>query len=122
MLQWEHSVILSTFIKLPFLIKIFVLSIFDWPLRTGFSVFRCVVVVVVVICCVVIYADFHRFVNKKACQPPTNSSKSSLLVSNISKEEGKDQGIDTIKYHNLPETPNGKVEKTLNACIVSQPK
>ena len=32
MLQGEHSAILSTFIKLPFVIKIFVLSIFEWPL------------------------------------------------------------------------------------------
>ena len=32
MLQGEHSAILSTFIK------IFVLSIFDWPLKTGFTV------------------------------------------------------------------------------------
>ena len=31
MLQREHSAILSTFIKLPFVIKIFVLSIFEWP-------------------------------------------------------------------------------------------
>ena len=38
MLQGEHSVILSTFIKLPFVIKIFVLSIFEWPLETGFTV------------------------------------------------------------------------------------
>ena len=33
MLQGEHSSILSTFIKLPFVIKIFVLSIFEWLLR-----------------------------------------------------------------------------------------
>ena len=39
MLQGEHSAILSTFIKLPFVIKIFVLSIFEWPLKTGFAVF-----------------------------------------------------------------------------------
>ena len=38
MLQGEHSAILSTFIKLPFVIKIFVLSIFEWPLKTGFTV------------------------------------------------------------------------------------
>ena len=31
MLQGEHSAILSTFIKLPYVIKIFVLSIFEWP-------------------------------------------------------------------------------------------
>ena len=31
MLQREHSAILLTFIKLPFVIKTFVLSIFEWP-------------------------------------------------------------------------------------------
>ena len=39
MLQGEHSAILLTFIKLPFVIKIFVFSIFEWPLKTGFTVF-----------------------------------------------------------------------------------
>ena len=39
MLQGEHSATLLTFIKLPFVIKIFVLSIFEWPLMTGFSVY-----------------------------------------------------------------------------------
>ena len=38
MLQWEYSAILSTF-KLPFAIKTFVSSIFEWPLKTGFTVF-----------------------------------------------------------------------------------
>ena len=38
MLQGEHSAILSTFIKLPFVIKIFVLSNFEWPFYTGFTV------------------------------------------------------------------------------------
>ena len=38
MLQGEHSAILSTFIKLQFVIKIFVLSIFEWPFKTGFTV------------------------------------------------------------------------------------
>ena len=33
----EPSAILSTFIKLPFVIKIFVLSIFEWLLTTGFT-------------------------------------------------------------------------------------
>ena len=36
--QGEHSAILSTFIKRPFVIKIFVLSIFEWPFYTGFTV------------------------------------------------------------------------------------
>ena len=35
MLQGEHFAILLTFIKLPFVIKIFVLSVFEWPYYTG---------------------------------------------------------------------------------------
>ena len=38
MLQGEHSAILSTFIKIQIAIKVFVLSIFEWPLKTGFTV------------------------------------------------------------------------------------
>ena len=37
MLQGEHSAILLTFIKLPFVINIFILSIFEWPLKTGYK-------------------------------------------------------------------------------------
>ena len=36
--QGEHSAILSTYIKLPFVIKTFVLSIFEWSLKIGFTV------------------------------------------------------------------------------------
>ena len=35
----EHSAILLTFIKLPFSINTFVMSIFEWQLKTGFTVF-----------------------------------------------------------------------------------
>ena len=35
----EHSAILPIFIKLPFVFKTFVLSIFEWPLKTGFTVY-----------------------------------------------------------------------------------
>ena len=35
----EHSAILSTFIKLPFVFKTIFMSIFEWPLKTGFAVF-----------------------------------------------------------------------------------
>ena len=38
MLQGEHSAILLTFVKLPFVIRIFVLFIFEWSLETGFTV------------------------------------------------------------------------------------
>ena len=35
----EHSAILSTFIKLPFIFKTFVLSIFELPFKMGFTAF-----------------------------------------------------------------------------------
>ena len=35
----KYCRILSTFIKLPFVIKTFVLSIFEWPHKTGFTVY-----------------------------------------------------------------------------------
>ena len=37
-LKYCNSAILLTFIKLPIVIKIFVLSIFEWPFYTGFTV------------------------------------------------------------------------------------
>ena len=36
--EGEHSAIVLTFIKLPFVSKIFVLSIIEWPFYTGFTV------------------------------------------------------------------------------------
>ena len=38
MLQGEHSAILLTGIKPPIVIKILVLSIYEWPFYTGFTV------------------------------------------------------------------------------------
>ena len=38
MLKGEHFAILSTFIKLPFVIKIFALSTLEWLFYTGFTV------------------------------------------------------------------------------------
>ena len=38
MLQRERSAMLLTCIKLPVAIKTFVLSIFEWPLKTGFYI------------------------------------------------------------------------------------
>ena len=39
MLQGEHSAILLTFVKLSYVIKIFALSIFEWPFYTNFTVY-----------------------------------------------------------------------------------
>ena len=36
----EQPAIPLNFIKLPFVIKIFVMSMFEWPFYTGFTVFR----------------------------------------------------------------------------------
>ena len=44
MLQGEHSAILSTFIKLPVVIKLFVLSIFEWPFYADFTVLECTLI------------------------------------------------------------------------------
>ena len=38
MSKGQHSAILSTFIKLQFVFRTFVLSIFEWSLKTGFNV------------------------------------------------------------------------------------
>ena len=38
MLQGEHTATLLTFIKLPFVIKMFVLTIFEWLFYTGLTV------------------------------------------------------------------------------------
>ena len=38
MLHGEHSAILLTYIKLPLVVKTFVLSIFEWSLYTGITV------------------------------------------------------------------------------------
>ena len=38
MLQGEHFAVLLSFINLPFVIKIFVLSFFEWPFYTGYTV------------------------------------------------------------------------------------
>ena len=43
MLLGEHSPILSTFIKLPVVIKTFVLSIFEWLFYTGSTVFMYII-------------------------------------------------------------------------------
>ena len=44
MLPLEHSAILLTFIKLPFVVKTFVLSFFEWPFYTGFTV-HCICII-----------------------------------------------------------------------------
>ena len=35
----QHSAILSTFIKIPFVIKIYVLFMFEWPLKTSLTAY-----------------------------------------------------------------------------------
>ena len=42
LMQIKSIAILLTFMKLPIVIKIFVLSIFEWPLKTGFTVIKIV--------------------------------------------------------------------------------
>ena len=55
--QREHSAILSTFIKLPVVIKSFVMSIFERPFDTGFTVCKFEVSVQAKPFCVTITAE-----------------------------------------------------------------
>ena len=70
--------ILLTVIKLPFVIKIFVLSILEWPLRTGFTV---LLLFVVGVKSYVFYAIAYMFeeighVNRN----PSNMGKRAIIV------------------------------------------
>ena len=63
MLQGEHSAILLTYIKLPFVTKIFVLSIFEWPFYCSLvfiwpvqSTRRSIAVIPVISVCVHVHA------------------------------------------------------------------
>ena len=49
--RMEHSAILLTFVKLPVVIKTFVLSIFEWPFYTGFTVYR-----------LLFWSDFYKII------------------------------------------------------------
>ena len=55
--KWEHSTTLLTCIKLPVVIKTFVLSIFEWLFYTGFTVH----VVVLQICTIIVMSLFYYF-------------------------------------------------------------
>ena len=62
MLQVEHSAILSIFIKVPFVVKTFVMSIFECPFYTGFTV----LLIVPVDGAVLFYILDHTFLSHKA--------------------------------------------------------
>ena len=68
MLQREHSSILLTFIKLPFVIKIFVFVYFGWPFYSGFTVKPC---------------DLFQFVKCKIIKKQTKNLDVELLPSKI---------------------------------------
>ena len=70
MLQGEHSATLLTFIKLPLVIKIFDLSIFEWPFYTDFTV-------------IIVLVDLKRFTHEN------HNSNSRLLKTNIRFRHGQ---------------------------------
>ena len=90
-LQGEHSTILMTFIKLPFVMKIFVLSIFEWPLKTGFTLlglipqlfFRPENVVCFLLCCIYSSALQTRFIHGCKHLEPRSESDPVHIVNNI---------------------------------------
>ena len=79
MLQREHSAILSTFIKLPFVIKIFVLSIFEWLFYTGFTVYISQGIPDRFWQCVTQYPASGKTMLATDCAMPTGHSKISKL-------------------------------------------
>ena len=67
----------STFIKLPFVIKIFLLSIVEWPLKTGFTVtIKSSIVLVYVLyyyLTFVFFFDMSKGQNRTAVKPVFSS-------------------------------------------------
>ena len=86
MLPLEHSAIIFTFIKLPFVIKIFGLTIFEWPFCTGFCIEVVLFTVIVkrpVICSTNGTGSQVRTVNKTANYFQFHKSiKTNFLYSN----------------------------------------
>ena len=93
MLQWEHSAILLTFIKLPFVIQIFVLSIFEWPLKTGFTV-----VVLVT------HKDLYTVYELE--------EKSMILIAQVS-SEGSDQPVQMLECLHCSHTQSMVVNRSV---------
>ena len=75
MLQREHSVILLTFIKLPFVIKTFVLSIFEWPFYTGFTVFKLDKIKKMILIMIYLYELRHEISNNVVCETSKGSDQ-----------------------------------------------
>ena len=78
------SAILSTFIKLTFFIKIFVLSIFEWPLKTGFTVFQFEILGSYLITICVLSTNILRGVSTYLGSDPTAEISRALMNSVIS--------------------------------------
>ena len=64
----EHSAILLTFIRLPFVIKILVLSIFEWPFYTSFTR-------VIAIQCHLLNEPVHEISNNVVCATSKGSDQ-----------------------------------------------
>ena len=81
----EHSTILSTFIKLSYVISIFVLSIFEWPLKTGFTV--CAYDLYLTVCCASRNpcSDVYQrnFVGNALCNEPLSPIKSKCFFESV---------------------------------------
>ena len=104
MLQGEHSAILSTFIKLRFVI----LSIFEWPPKTGFTVHVCILQYcpkleeLTIKNCTLEFLQLHQLgealphlhtVNTERCHVKNRSSEESIHViqsTNLGRREAKD--------------------------------
>ena len=96
MLQGEHFAILSTFIKLPFVIKIFVLSFFEWPGITVLTFFR-----VFMLACLRIYGKVQSVISSFNSWKHIKVLRIDDLVNIISMMLGHFSDRGTLKRNNL---------------------
>ena len=99
MLQREHSAILSTFIKIPFVIKIIILSVFEWPFYTGFTVYRSTLPA----------CDMYQDLDYMLSDQPSKLSYSAIRYYNLVKQ----------LYHYNLEKYSSKVLIRLSGCSIA---
>ena len=90
MLQGEHSAILSTFFKISFVVKIFVLPIFEWPLKTGLTLHKSTCTIFLILCLLqwedklkVMTQLQHSSISSYYCPRPTMDKRSKDALTSL---------------------------------------
>ena len=79
MLQGEHFAIMLTFIKLSFAIKTFVLTILEWPLKTGFT--EIAIIIMMIISIISTYDHNHAFLCENSPESISSNASAHLAES-----------------------------------------